>query len=448
MKFKYCLFLILCMCIQFKTNAQRLKTIEFNKTYTDIKFGSDSTLIYELSLKKNGLYKFSVMQEGIDVVISLKDKSGKKIKEMDSPNGSNGLEVFELSISNTANYLFEIKKFEGQKIKEESKISFKIKEYTKSEIARIEKIKKELEPENKKDVQTIDIDHFWEAYDKLATGKTHKDSVEIIQTVYLDRATNGLKDFIKVRNFTAEKFVRALAQYPKFYKTIRPNTYAVKQAAPLIEENYKKFRALYPNYKASKVCFAIGFVNTGGTVSNEYVLIGTEISTSTKDVDLSEFVGSALYPTLSGSDDIVQKLKDIVAHESVHTQQPYGFSKDAIQCDLLYDILNEGIADFIGEKISGSQINKSNLEYGLAHEEALWKEMKAQLCTDDRSKWLYNYGESKDRPADLGYFVGYRIAQAYYEKSADKKQAIVDLIEMNDPIKILQLSGYDRKFTN
>lgn len=31
----------------------------------------------------------------------------------------------------------------------------------------------------------------------------------------------------------------------------------------------------------------------------------------------------------------------------------------------------------------------------------------------DYSNWIYNANTSKDRPADLGYYVGYLITRAY-----------------------------------
>jgi hypothetical protein len=39
------------------------------------------------------------------------------------------------------------------------------------------------------------------------------------------------------------------------------------------------------------------------------------------------------------------------------------------------------------------------------------------------------YGRPADgRPSDLGHFIGYRIAQAYYDKATDKAKAIRDII--------------------
>jgi uncharacterized protein YjaZ len=55
------------------------------------------------------------------------------------------------------------------------------------------------------------------------------------------------------------------------------------------------------------------------------------------------------------------------------------------------------------------------------------------------------YGRPSDgRPADLGYFIGYRIAQAYYEKSTHKEKAIADIISggHGDVRALLAASGY------
>jgi uncharacterized protein YjaZ len=62
------------------------------------------------------------------------------------------------------------------------------------------------------------------------------------------------------------------------------------------------------------------------------------------------------------------------------------------------------------------------------------------------SNWLYQGDKSKDRPADLGYYIGYRIAQSYYEHASDKKQAIRDILTVSDFGSFLRDSHYGEKF--
>jgi hypothetical protein len=51
----------------------------------------------------------------------------------------------------------------------------------------------------------------------------------------------------------------------------------------------------------------------------------------------------------------------------------------------------------------------------------------------------------KARPADLGYYVGYKICEAYYQAARDKKQAVKDILEMKDFNEFLKDSGYEQK---
>lgn len=426
--------------------GQSSLNIQFNKEYSDISVGKFSDLNYILKLTKKGIYQIFVLQRGIDVVLELTDKNNNKILEKDSPNGQNGLESFEYSPEKTDKFFLRIKRLEEKENPDSGKVIIKIKKLSSKELKLREKIKKELEPENKKNVQTLDIDHFWEAFDNFKNCISYTDSVKSFQTIYLDKATDGLKDFITRRNFTAEKFVWAVSTLPKFYNSIRKNTYEVKKAQPQIENIFSKFKEIYPNFKPFKVCFAIGMVSTGGTVSDNFVLIGSEIATATKQVDISEFGDNALGKLLSSNDNIINEIKNIVAHECVHTQQKKVIDTLKAKCKLLYDVMREGFCDFIGELVVGGNINQIVHQYGNEHENEIWQEFKSEMYNEGNvNNWLYNYLTVKNKPADLGYYIGYKIAQAYYKNAIDKKQAIVDIIEMQDPIKLLELSKYDQK---
>ena len=233
-----------------------------------------------------------------------------------------------------------------------------------------------------------------------------------------------------MRDFTADKFVEVIAKNGPYYESVRNNTYLAKKAEPLIEDVFMKFKEIYTDFKPFKVCFAIGIKNTGGTVSNQFVLIGTEITTSTDKAGSSD------------SNYIIQKIKGIIAHECVHTQQKPYANSDAIQCPLLYQSIKEGSCDFIAELITRQPRNN---EYGEKNEGKLWTAFKNELCNQNIGNWLYNGDTVKDKPGDLGYFIGYEIAKEYYNNARDKKQAIVDIILASDPIHFLEESKYDQK---
>ena len=427
---KNSLLLIVIFFRLFPANGQSQQRIDLNKQYKDIKLTKTSTLDYTLTLAKDGIYQFSILQQGIAVYYTLTTPDNRKLYESDYPDDTSGYEKFEYSPTNSGNFILRIKRYHDPENTDSGKITLLIKSLTKEELAVRRQIKKELEPENAKNVMTIDIDHFWSAYDNLKTCKSYSDSVDSFQKLYLDKATNGLLDFIQVRDLTAEKFVDAIYKNAAFYESVRKNTFESKKAEPAIEDVFLRFKQVYSDFKPFKVCFAIGIKNTGGTVSNNFVLIGTEVTTSTSGTDSAT------------SEDIIQKIKGIVAHECVHTQQQPHADSAAIQCYLLFQSIKEGSCDFIAELITGKP--RTN-EYGENNENKLWTEFKNELCNQNIGNWLYNGYSVKDKPADLGYFIGYEIAKEYYKNASDKKQAIVDIVGMPDPIHFLELSKYDQK---
>lgn len=286
------------------------------------------------------------------------------------------------------------------------------------------------------EISTQDIAHFWEAYDSLATSK---DSVATFQRLYIDRATPGFIAFIKARDFTAKEYVTLIKRYPKFWISIRPNTERIATRKHEVEEVFKRFKILYPDFKAPKVCFAIGGLRTGGTTTSDLILIGSEIASADSTTNKIEFTGW-LQNVIGNTGDIVA----MVAHEAVHTQQPknLAFIKGQMNHRLLSQSLHEGAADFIGMQVTGFVINKTQYAYGIEHEAALWKEFQPQMLNNDLSSWLYNGNNTGDRPADLGYFVGARICERYYNRSPDKEKAIREIIRMKNNKKFLKRSGY------
>jgi uncharacterized protein YjaZ len=83
--------------------------------------------------------------------------------------------------------------------------------------------------------------------------------------------------------------------------------------------------------------------------------------------------------------------------------------------------------------------------FAIPREAALWQEFKGAMRGTDVTRWLYNQGSSTatpDHPGDLGYFIGYRIAEAYYAKQTDKVAALRDIIEIRDADDFLARSGY------
>lgn len=283
-------------------------------------------------------------------------------------------------------------------------------------------------------IETSDIDNFWNAYDKLKDAKSINDSINIMQTDYIDKSSQYFKEFIRVRNFKAEEYIKLLRKYPKFWISIRKETENVKYRKGEIIKILDKYEQEIPNFKRPNVCFGIGCLRTGGTVSNNLILIGTEIAASTRETEKSE-LSPWLKSVIGTNGDIVE----MVSHETIHTQQKEGYLRDLVEHSI-----SEGVADFLSEKISGIKINKVSYKYGFANDSELRKEFlnDYSINKNDISKWLYNGNNSEQKPADLGYYIGYRIAEEFYNKTIDKEKAILHLLNRKRYLKIFKNSNY------
>ena len=132
----------------------------------------------------------------------------------------------------------------------------------------------------------------------------------------------------------------------------------------------------------------------------------------------------------------------LITHELMHFQQKY---RDTTH-NLLGACINEGVADFLADLSTGTLSEQDPEEYFYQNEAKLWDEFQQDWKDDNYDNWLYNGGSIKDRPGDLGYKMGYVIARAYYEKQADKKAAIRELLTTDSFQRVLEESGYAKQF--
>jgi hypothetical protein len=256
---------------------------------------------------------------------------------------------------------------------------------------------------------TSDVRLFWSVLDRA----TPDSLAEYLQREYLERASVGVRDFIPGRILSAEDLAAFVRAHRATYDSVRAANLDVSRAEPAIRAAFRKLKELYPAAVFPDVYFVIGRFNSGGTSSDHGLLIGAEMYRDPA------------------------RLPSIVSHELIHYQQHFEARK------LLEHAFMEGTADFIGEMISGSQINNAAHRYGMAHEGELWAEFKQHFDDTDYFPWMYGT-PSDGKPNDLGYFIGYRIAQAYYDRASDKQQAIREIITArNGNVReLLAMSGY------
>ena len=262
---------------------------------------------------------------------------------------------------------------------------------------------------------TKDINNFWNAFDKLDTSS----QTNTFDEFYLKLGSPGVQAFTKGRIENAAALLTTVRERKDEYLKSRENSLKMLEKEKQCRAAFMALKYLYPQAVYPNVYFVIGRFNSGGHSNPKGLIIGAEMIQS----------------------DAVPYM---VAHELIHYQQD---SIPRKNLNLLAACINEGSADFIGELISGGGLNKQTYAYGNANEAKLWKEFKEIMNDRENSHdWMYNYKPKNGYPPDLGYWIGYKITEAYYKKATDKKKAISDILHITDFEKFLENSSYASKF--
>jgi len=294
-------------------------------------------------------------------------------------------------------------------------------------------------PKNKEtfEMHFEDIDNFWEAYDKVKTVKDYRERTKIIQKYYIDKSSKGLKLLIKKDKLTAADYATYLKD-TVFFNSIKPVTLKSKNDSTGIRKHLDTFKDIYPEAAFNDIYFVIGQFKRAGTVIDSTMII--QLEKNAKD-DHTE--SAFLF-----NDDQLNNINDhtslipLIVHEQVHVNQ-----KNINTRNLLSKSICEGSADFLMYLQTGkfpSSVQET-YTYGEANEAKLWAKFQTDLDVKYRyikTDWFYNYDRT-DMPPDLGYFMGFKICEKYYNDATDKLKAIEFILDIDNSEKLLELSNYN-----
>jgi hypothetical protein len=280
-------------------------------------------------------------------------------------------------------------------------------------------------------IVTEDLPRFWQAHDEAQAAGTAAER-EAAFARYLDAGSAGLREFDRLRIEGPAKLAATVAAHPRYYASLRGRESRIAEFEPAIRESLRAMQRLYPDAVFPDVYFVIGRMSSGGTLSPTGLLVGLEMYGRHEGWPEDE-LGDWHRSVIVGMDG----LPHIVVHELVHYQQRGNPGNS-----LLAMSLGEGIADFITEKASGRHINGHVHDWAEPRAAALWAEFRERMHGSDYSGWLYGGDLERGRPADLGYWIGYRIARAYYERAVDKQDAIREMLGMDDAQGFLDASQF------
>lgn len=280
---------------------------------------------------------------------------------------------------------------------------------------------------NAQNVFSQDVDNFWKAYDKITKTKDSALQKKLLEDLYLSKGTEGLVAIRKARNYTSQDYINAINNYPKFWNSIRKNTLKSKNFKKDLDKGIEKLRKIYPELKPAKIYFTIGALRTGGTFSDNLVLIGSEIAMADKNAITDEFPENIRKARRKFFDS--EPIKDLVLlniHEYVHTQQ-----KPTVE-NLLSYVINEGVAEFVSTKAMNLPSAAPAINYGKNNSVKVRAKFEEEMFNiNNLYKWLWGDSPNDFGVRDLGYFIGYQICENFYNQSEDKNEAIKKMIELD-----------------
>lgn len=263
---------------------------------------------------------------------------------------------------------------------------------------------------------------FYKVYD-AAGGHP---SAGLLQHDYVDMGSEGLRRFFAARNTTADRIAQAIATQPQIYAGAKNCLAALPAVRTRLSHVLGALRDDYPEAKFPPITIGVGRGKPVAIADETGVMIGLE----------------SLCAVQWMNPDVEDRFVYVIAHEYTHVQQAiaapafYAIAKPTV----LEASLVEGAAEFMGILTSGGTSYVYFAGATKGHEAEIETRFAADEDKADLSAWLYN--GSMTTPGDLGYWVGRRIVQAYYDRAVDKHAAIRDIIGIADAHAFLAKSGW------
>ncbi len=290
-------------------------------------------------------------------------------------------------------------------------------------------------------VITDDIDRFWDAFDQVGMTADSAEQVRLVDRLFVQPGTPGLRAMIERRGLTPADYVDAIRRYPRFWASVRPRMQHAAEHAAEIAAGISSLRALYPDLRPARIFFTVGALMTNGMTLDDVVFIGSELALADSSVVTDEFPERLGHLPGFLASNPSASVAFLNVHEYVHTQQgPFG-------ADLLAMALQEGVAEFIATLATGAASPAPAIAYGRANDAAVREAFRRDMFGSYTGFWLWSNADNAFGTRDLGYYVGYAIAERFHARAADTTEAVAQLIELayQDPAAVdalVDASGY------
>ncbi len=276
-----------------------------------------------------------------------------------------------------------------------------------------------------------DIENFITAYNMLGPDS---DTLNILQTEYIDKGTDGLSMFIEKYNLSGKKLVAALKKYPEHYAAIPQRLEWLKTQETPIRLYFAKLQYFLPHTVFPPTYYIVGAQRGINSASSEGQLITIDRSAASIKND---------------------HLSTVIIHELLHFQQvlAIGYPQPYLaiygpEKSLLAITIREGIAEFFADLVTGQYTQNQAKDFVLQNEREIWEKFKQEMNGKETGDWMWKKPDNPDQPRDIGYVFGAVIVEYYYKRSPDVFEITKDILSVTDYPAFLERTGYQHKFDN
>ena len=282
-----------------------------------------------------------------------------------------------------------------------------------------------------------DLDAFTKAHQAARNDNLSPDAYA---THYFDKGSDAVDSLVWQVKISAQQTADDVHARPQAYDEIIKRFVNVQAAESAIRAAYEVLESTYPDAVYPPVYFAYSGFRARGLIRPYGIIIGGEYFVAgPNDRSIEGWPGARGW--MVSADLLPSHLIHELAHIQHARKSPVAFLNSG---SVLNWSIYEGAADFVAATLTGAHTNPAGHAFLEETGNALWCEFYRSMGASRRTYWMDSevFGVP---PGGFGASFGFEISAAYYARRKDKKQALIDLIELRDHRKIFESSGYSER---
>ncbi len=277
-----------------------------------------------------------------------------------------------------------------------------------------------------------DINNFWRSYEQYLQCNSDSCVQAVVKNEYLPNSSKCYKELLSEKRFDVSA-VYQFWKYPLFLSSIKSWSQQLYTLKDSILFFCNKAQQLYGKNSLNDIYFMVSSWNQGGTVVPSGLSIGIQYFCGYDSLNVSE-IGKIKAGNISSRD----KLIPVIIHEQIHKWRKYENTQYVYEA-----CMREGNCDFAAYMVTGQIVaSKERWAYFETIKDSITtifkKEYKAKRNAND---WVSIESKKFDFGA-AGYYVGFKICEAFYSRAKNKTKAMRQIIEMKDAEQILKKSHF------